>query len=177
MAMSSQQPYQCRNCDFTSKSERSFYHHKIKHSGIIHACQECDYRSRQKQSLDLHVQAHHEGVVNTCKDCGNVYKYKGDLKMHQKAAHEGIVYLCKYCSHKSKRKAELMQHEQYVHIRKDVVTCNFCNQTFLRNYHLKRHMVRHTVTLSFKCPQCDLTFRCAYDLNCHKKCHEENPGK
>ena len=38
-------------------------------------------------------------------------------------------------------------------------------------------MVRHTETLPFKCTQCEMSFRRAYDLNCHRKCHEENPGE
>ena len=179
MALTSKQPLQCSHCDFTTNSESSFSTHKIKHSGIIHACQNCDYKSWLKQPLDNHIQAHHEGVVNTCKDCGKTYKYKGDLKTHQRSVHEGVVYPCKYCTHKSKRKGELIEHEQYVHIRISVKTCKLCNQTFLRNTHLKRHMVLHTETLpfNFKCTLCDMAFRSVYNLSYHKKCHKENPGE
>ena len=158
MASASMQPLQCSHCDFTSNSEGSFYNHKIKHSGIIHACQHCDYTSWLKQPLNNHIQAHHKGVVNTCKDCGKTYKYKGDLKTHQRSVHEGVVYPCEYCTHKFKRKGELREHEQYVHIRKNLIACKLCNQSFLRNHHLTRHMATHTETLSFKCTLCDLAF-------------------
>ena len=177
MSTSSQQTIQCGFCDSTFTNKSSLNSHKIKHSGIVHSCQECDYTSWHKQAFDLHVQAYHKGEISTCKDCGKAYKYKGDLRTHQRSVHEGVVYPCKYCTQKFKRKEEVRAHEQYVHIRKNVVTCKLCNRTFLRNHHLKRHMVTHTEIPLFKCTLCDLAFRRAYDLSCHKKCHEDNPGE
>ena len=166
--------FKCNNCDFKSNSPSSFHAHKSKHSGIVHACPHCDYKSWLKQPLQNHIQAHHRGVSHTCKDCGKVYKYKGDLKTHQRASHEGIVYPCRYCTHKSNRKAELIQHEQFVHIRDNLVTCNICNETFLRNNHLKRHMMKHN---PFQCSLCDLSFSYDSALQSHKRCHQEKPGE
>ena len=178
MAAPSEQEFQCSYCDFTARDYKKYYNHKRKHSRIVRACPNCDYTSWFKQPLENHIQAHHEGVVFNCADCGNVYKYPGDLKTHQRSAHEGIVYPCRYCPHKSKRRGELIQHEQFVHTRKKVITCKICDQTFLRNYHLKRHMVRHTEAFPFKCPQCDnVAFRRSHDLACHQRCHDKNPGE
>ena len=41
--------------------------HKAKqHAGLLHACDQCEYKAKHKRDLKIHIESAYEGVVYSC---------------------------------------------------------------------------------------------------------------
>ena len=59
------------------------------HEGIMFNCEQCNYRTAQKGSIQRHVLSVHEGVTKyNCELCAYMTYRKRDLRQHIKAVHD-----------------------------------------------------------------------------------------
>ena len=53
----------------------------------LYFCKECDYKSKWRTHLSLHVLTEHKGIRFTCEVCGYQAKENRWLKKHMKNKH------------------------------------------------------------------------------------------
>ena len=59
--------------------------HKAKqHAGLLHACDQCEYKAKYKRDLKIHIESAHEGVVYSCDRRSYWGKDKSFLDKHIK---------------------------------------------------------------------------------------------
>ena len=51
-------------------------------------CNECDYKSNQKNFLRFHTEAKHDGIIYTCAECDLKFNSERRLKFHEQSKHE-----------------------------------------------------------------------------------------
>ena len=61
--------YACDNCDFKSKNKRSFKFHQLRHSVGKFPCDECDFKGITNAFLRNHALRKHKGLRNKCDLC------------------------------------------------------------------------------------------------------------
>merc|ERR1711874_266134 len=80
--------------------------------GIVHSCDECDYKTKWKGALKIHKDTAHGDRWIHCDKCDFKAIQKGDLKRHVQAVHEdNYDYLCDQCDYKAKQKRYSMNHK------------------------------------------------------------------
>ena len=80
-----------------------------------HACEQCDYKSKQKVKLITHVQAVHEGIKFPCTYCNYKATQLSNLKTHIKAKHLGVKFPCTQCDYKGSSSSTLYFHVRSKH--------------------------------------------------------------
>ena len=77
--------------------------YKEKYGGVVisnyHFCDECEFKSSYKSSLNHHKRSVHMGVKYPCNECSYKATGKSDLKVHKRSVHEGIKYPCDGCAY------------------------------------------------------------------------------
>ena len=58
-----------------------------------------------------HVKGQHEGKTYDCKECDYKTKQKGNLNVHMMAAHESLEFTCSMCEYKTSDKWRLRYHK------------------------------------------------------------------
>ena len=64
----------------------------------LHGCNTCDYRTKYKANLNVHIEAKHEGVKYKCSQCDYTGTKYG-LKDHGRSKHGGKLYVCELCDY------------------------------------------------------------------------------
>ena len=62
-------------------------HHKNKHEGKMHACDQCDKIFSDNGNMKRHVQGIHAGVKFTCDLCEYSASQNGSVKNHRERYH------------------------------------------------------------------------------------------
>ena len=166
--------FQCINCNYQTSLQRNLTDHaKIVHkiddykrlkevkakyddtyfekkgtkktNNIIHSCQNCDYRTHDKERLKSHLE-----------------KFEGCFR-----------HACHWCDFKTSMQSTLTKHNQDMHLESLNFKCDECSLGFAWNYLLVRHKeAKHNVEV-FHCQQCKYTSSVKYYLDTHmKKRHE-----
>ena len=148
------------NSDFSESSNEVFEH----------KCKECNYSSRQKCHLKLHVQSVHEGLKPyKCPTCDYSSSQNGALKQHIAAVHDRKKpFKCLTCDSSFTLNRSLKKHIESVHEGKKPFSCSKCNASFSEGGSLKRHLLSvHERKKPFNCPNCNSTFSQKMHLKRH----------
>lgn len=97
---------------------------------------------------------------------------KKKVKVSSKVKHRQ----CKYCSKVLTTKEGLKLHERR-HTGEKLKSCPICNASFVKTYHLVRHMSSHnkpTEQYKHTCEECGMGFTKAFHLAKHKREHKSN---
>ena len=81
-----------------------------------YSCEQCDFRSKCKDELKMHIGTAHEIFTYPCDQCDYKSKQRDDLKTHYETTHESLPYTSDQCEYKSKQKDQLKMHyESMIH--------------------------------------------------------------
>jgi KRAB domain-containing zinc finger protein len=161
-------------CDFCYKAFEDpdeLVQHKMKihsDSDIDLKCSQCEYKTKKKQLLILHMKRmghggdeRHQNTLVECGICGKVFSNKANLKRHVQS-HTGNVqtaklYKCDFegCEYSCQYQSDMTRHGAK-HLSSKSLVCNFCDFSCKRPNELKRHFKQsHTDTFDFQCASCD----------------------
>ena len=106
--------YPCESCGKLYPSNYALKCHvmKVHDKSVVVECDQCDYKTTSKGTLQFHISAKHDKVEFNCDLCDNKYSYLTRLKAHKKSVHEGKRYSCDSCSFQAAYKSDVK------HIRK-----------------------------------------------------------
>jgi len=80
-----------------------------------YACEQCDYKAKQRVKLITHVQAVHEGIKFPCTHCDYKATQLSNLNTHIKAKHLGVKFPCTQCDYKGSSSSTLNFHVRSKH--------------------------------------------------------------
>ena len=80
---------------------------------------------------------------------------------------------CEFCNKSFSKKHHLKRHVEQVHSDSRPYTCQYCNISFKDKYNLKVHERIHTGEKPFQCHICNRSFNQKSALNAHVKIHEK----
>ena len=108
----------CPNCEERFSNYLAFKYHLSKtHEVMIvpkpkHSCHECNFETRNKESLKVHQKLKHteNQLKYKCKICPYEAIRKGALKSHVENVHHGKRYICELCESSFSSKSSLTDH-------------------------------------------------------------------
>jgi len=146
--------YECEQCEYKTKWKQSLKRHiKTVHEGIVYKCEQCEYKANWKQNLVSHIKSVHEGIVYKCEQCDYKAKCKKNLQIHIKLVHEGFEYKCEQCDYKAKWKQSLLHHKKSIH--ENIFSCKQCEHKSSTIQALQSHIQCDHGGFNYKCEQCD----------------------
>jgi len=129
-------PFQCDRCEFSSKFKRLLrLHLSTQHNIGTHPCTQCDFVAINAQELTKHVDKHGSFP---CNQCEHVSSLASDLRKHKKMAHEERKYACDHCEFFSARADVLRIHKKAMH-EGVKYPCNMCPYAARRTGDLIKH--------------------------------------
>ena len=92
-------------------------------------CSQCDYKAKQKISLQLHLQRKHS--IKKCTQCDKIFKDYFALRKHQlnECVNEAMLN-CNCCSYKTISNTQLMKHICREHNSR--ITCPQCGTKYIQ---------------------------------------------
>ena len=133
-------------------------HVKGQHEGKTYDCKECDYKTKQKGNLNVHMMAAHESLEFTCSMCEYKTSDKWRLRYHKQSEHEGVKFSCNICEHKACIRSNLNTH--MLNKQKRKYFCNICNSEFKSDsqgsHGRHKKLVHYEDGQQYKCQVSDL---------------------
>lgn len=86
--------------------------HQRCHKEPSHACNVCDFKSKTKSGLNVHLSTHRTGSSEeaTCDICGMRFSHRRRLKAHLLCHSDIRKHQCPYCESSFKRSKDLKAH-------------------------------------------------------------------
>lgn len=135
-------------------------------------CYICKIEMNQLSDLRNHMKDHERN--QECKIC------KESLTVSELSSHlcgQEKKICCEYCDKSFTSTFRLLEHLKKPHENRKLYRCSKCPlffpMTILRIYHMAQHNNEVLLPMSFLCNVCGKTFKTSYQLDNHKKTHEE----
>ena len=153
----------CELCgkSYTNKKTHMERWHTPQQERTYYNCDQCAYRSLNKQTLTRHMKNHEGVVLETCHVCGRKFKdLKGHILRHHssEANYGNIMVKCEICG-KDMRKIALYTHRRTMHMERKWA-CHLCSYKAQTNYNLKLHISKSHLGVKElekeQCPHCDV---------------------
>ena len=167
----------CSDCS-SCVSQMSFKTHKIscskKRINVEYLCDQCNYSSPYKKTLNAHIKAHEDGLLqHQCNICRKSFKSIALVESHRGKFHKE-QFQCNICDKnfttKSKRDNHLKTHNPKV---KPVYPCTDCEFQCESSSALKRHQAVHHKTKKerklHQCPDCEYKTPWQSNMMRHKR--------
>lgn len=152
--------FECKICGKKSVNPAALKRHLL----MIHgpdevtrrfSCNFCDFRTKNKKSLNYHEKTKHKDgkIVEKikksvkCLKCEKKFAKKSQRNLHMEKVHTNVQHECDYCGKIIKKKKSLENHFYKVHsikiekIMKSILKCKKCDETF----HIWNELRDHTV--------------------------------
>ncbi|XP_018575775.1 RE1-silencing transcription factor B-like isoform X2 [Anoplophora glabripennis] len=144
--------YQCSNCTFVTTHLDSYVIHKnVCGSELTEKkCPHCSHVTNRQYALNKHI--------NT---------------MHTKS----VWYICDSCPYRSTDSSCLRRHKRNVHPERlgNDLMCQMCSYRCTTEYHLKKHMLKHTDNAPLQCQFCSYSTRDRSNFRKHVFIHNPTP--
>ena len=165
--------HSCGQCGKKFIEKSALKNHTNKHLGIAFPCEQCNFKTHSKSSLNLHKKFHHEErewfLCDLCEYKGT----KKGLRVHKESKHGGKTFPCDICDYSSTTMKNLKKHIRYQHI-SGVFKCKKCEYSCSLKGKLENHTRRsHSDPLFFQCAKCDYVAKGRDALSRHTKYHHE----
>ena len=162
----------CKNCDYRTKFKANLnVHMEVKHKKVKYECSQCDYTG-SKYGLKDHGRAKHGGKLYICELCDYATSYESALSSHKKAQHEGVTYQCDLCDQKFNWRSGLKTHRETKHD-KQLYACDQCDYKISNTRSLALHIKSKHEKVKFECKHCN---KKVFHLKEHvKRYHSESP--
>ncbi|XP_050301124.1 zinc finger protein 808-like isoform X2 [Anthonomus grandis grandis] len=162
--------YRCHDCDFTSKSK----HYLVLHLKRSHLKFEKPDKTRigKSEKKSKCYECKFRNCIFQTKIKSN---YVHHLRKHQEQNPQRVMFhFCDHCDFIGKSEESLDGHRQRAHLNheKQVYRCNQCDFKTIFKYSLKTHSIKHK---KYSCNVCDEDLESAYALVKHRKMHTSNP--
>ncbi|XP_045457251.1 zinc finger protein OZF-like [Melitaea cinxia] len=133
--------YYCNECNYKSQCKESVQGHKNKYhlQTRAYVCQTCFKSFYHKRNLVDHIQRHADTQNDICEICGEMFLYKNNLLEHLKLHSGERPYECDICGKKFITSGRRLEHIKRTHMEK-TICCLFCDKKFSLNKELTRHM-------------------------------------
>ena len=131
----------CEECGAVLKDKYALKNHHIsKHGseGNKYQCDQCNYQTLQKASLEKHIITHHDNIRYPCNLCDYKATQRGSLKIHRESKHEGAQFPCEFCGKVFSLKQTQRNHTEYTHGQKRH-KCDNCEYIAGQKTHLNTH--------------------------------------
>ena len=195
--------FECKACNFMSKTEKVMERHKLEKHGEKPHCEDCDEffatyedykdhmrthvsrkcnicgKSVLKQSFGVHVRTHSDSREKICITCG-----KKVINMFNHAiTHKNKDFSCSHCDYKTNVEYNLSLHIKRKHSKVDPVQCPLCGKIIkaLKKSRLECHIRRCSANSSKErkerhvCHVCQKTFADKSGLRTHSRLvHEKS---
>ncbi|XP_044585242.1 zinc finger protein 267-like isoform X2 [Cotesia glomerata] len=170
---SSDRPYKCSDCNYSSKTKCTLKIHIRSHSDEKNfKCSVCPYRSQFLPNLQRHIRIHTGFRPYKCSQCFFASAYLENLKRHS-FTHTGIrPFKCSVCSFGSITYHGLRVHSK-THNTVKSFKCTQCLYATTTKDNLMRHSRRHLRTKSYKCSHCLFATKTLRIFKQHLRTHEE----
>ncbi|KAJ8050668.1 hypothetical protein HOLleu_03959 [Holothuria leucospilota] len=158
----------CSVCHRTFSSQEEVDRHKRIH--LAHPRQGCVYCGKQFtliRSLLGHERSCPSKSFH-CEICDFSTKLKYTLIVHMRHHTGEKPYLCQYCGKKWPSRSCLSTHEK-THSDQRPHKCQVCEKTYRRSSHLRRHEKLHSGEKSYKCQFCNESFQILESKVFHEK--------
>ena len=155
--------FQCNYCDFRTGTLGDFVSHKnalhphwkLDRTRKPKCCDQCDFSSLSKKSLEFHKRKEH-GINFPCDECEKIYLTQAKLEVHKNYAHDKKIYNCEECSYSTKNKWSISKHYKRHHTEESFYCdqCDFISRTKLS---LKNHIDAKHEGKRYFCEQCEFS--------------------
>lgn len=172
-----------KSCPYCSKSFKSHSHfnlHLKRHKSYVTVkrkvrylkCNNCDYQSINKSTLDAHINKFHLNIrPYKCQICQKGFYKRDNLSQHlitHKKVKDNICYIC---GEDFVIERTLKQHLN-LHAGQKPFQCDTCKMCFVTSSRRYEHIKRKHMTKNECCKICNKKFSLKKDLNTHiKKVH------
>lgn len=141
-----------------------------------HMCELCYKVFESRENLMRHLKIHDDKERKRfkCEQCDKRFMTNVDLGKHSNAVHERLrLHECDICGRNFSQRNNLKRHLEEVH-RTDGMKfeCYVCSKVLATGHSLKRHILIHNGP-KYTCDICQREFTRVYELNVHKKLHED----
>lgn len=135
--------YKCNDCNYESSNKTSLEAHiNKKHLNIRpFVCQICYKGFFKKSNLVEHASVHRKIKFDTCEICGDTFVNKKCLKIHLRLHSGERPYECEVCKAKFVSASRKSDHMKRSHCEKKEL-CVFCGKKYGLKNELNRHMKR-----------------------------------
>ncbi|KAJ8704903.1 hypothetical protein PYW08_012223 [Mythimna loreyi] len=170
-----QEGYTCRECGFTTTSNRSYRYHMDKHKKK-QSCDICGNMFVNSNGLKVHMYTVHKqsSRVYKCEQCNKSYRSRSGLEAHQRSAHGTIDTraFCVVCkTHYSTAQGlqhHLNTHSRHVSESDKRFICDECGAKFVTKSNLQVHINwEHFKINTHRCTKCTKIFKSRNALNRH----------
>ena len=160
----------CDQCSKTFNAKRALQKHisNAHTEGIKHRCNQCEFATKHRKRLQLHIEKVHEGRKWICDICGSNLSCQGMLKRHMDEVHGNVEFKCDTCDYKAKSAQRLKVHIEAVHLGIKHY-CDECGYSTLRQTRLRLHKNIEHRGIRYPCTLCDYVATRKYYLNQHMK--------
>jgi len=115
----------------------------------------CNNRWKSKSGMKRHIRTMHLNLISyQCEQCDYVSKFRLSLNEHVSSVHENISIKCGFCDYETKYKSDIYTHMKYVHRNADKLQCHICEFQTTKKYCLDRHIQGMHVKTNLQCDQC-----------------------
>lgn len=188
----------CKKCNFSFSSQSVLQRHseicgksvEAKRSLYRFSCMLCNYKCRDRNNLNHHIEVNHlsrDARSKKCDKCAKIFMNRQNLLKHSRLCGQSndfrrsVMNLsCEYCDYKTDCKPTLSNHIQSKHLPRDpnVNKCSKCDKNFSRSSYLKIHSKICGVALDlrtspqlkrFSCDHCDYKSTTKTLLSIHVK--------
>ncbi|XP_063542673.1 oocyte zinc finger protein XlCOF6-like [Cydia strobilella] len=161
-------------------------HEKSEHECTNFMCDECEYTTSSKTSLQTHLKSHSGDNVFNCSHCSYTSLFKSDLHKHQAIHTRDMPFRCNECDFKCSFESNLRLH-QMIHDQipqktqtggKPFLQCGYCDYKCSGKSKLQCHIRKHTGEKPYQCSFCDYKSSGKENLQRHIRIHTgEKPYK
>lgn len=133
--------YNCNECDYETKDKGSLEAHinKIHLCKRPYMCEVCLKGFYKKKTLKEHILTHKEVKTVTCEICGDSFIHKKTLLEHLRLHSGEKPYECDICKARFVTSGRRSDHIKRKHMEKSH-WCIICNKMYSMQKELKRHM-------------------------------------
>ena len=109
--------YKCPSCDYVGSKGNLKIHDMTHHNITYIYCDQCDFKTKTKQSFNHHIKQNHDSSSkkHKCKYCDYESVRRDNVEEHQQSVHENVRYPCDQCGHQATRLQYLEKHMKTFH--------------------------------------------------------------
>lgn len=142
----SEKPYKCKICNKKwTKLINLDMHMRTHIGGKLLKCQDCDESFDDADALEQHRKLDHaiKKILHECDLCLAEFTNLGNLTKHMKTHKDYKPYCCVICIRSFPTLRHLKEHISVKHEKQNVLMCELCNRTYLKESDLIAHIEQH----------------------------------